>query len=94
MVVDNYDRICLVIDEREVPSQDWLDAQDDKSVKTAIDCKWYKMYPDTGGAVIAPATHIRRLGHKARGAELMKAYENSNWSGKRNIMEKLVEAAF
>ena len=98
MVRDNHGRICMVIEEVECPSQDWLDAQTDRTVKFAVDCRWLTLFPITGGAVVVPETHIKRLGykvgHKASVTTLMELYENANGFAKETLLKKLVEAEF
>lgn len=97
MVTDNYDRTCMVIKEVARPSQRWLDTQEDVTVRLTIDCRWWMLYPNTGGAVHVPETDIHRLGHKMTEDELMEVYKNANEIAKETIvkgMRDLIKKVF
>ena len=45
LVIDNHDRIGIVVEQTRKPSRKWIMEQIDASVRDVGDCTWWKVMP-------------------------------------------------
>ena len=59
LVIDNHDRIGIVVEQTRKPSRKWIMEQIDASVRDVGDCTWWNVMPLAGGLVIVPEPEAR-----------------------------------
>jgi hypothetical protein len=77
LILDNYNRLGIVVERTNRPSQSWILEQRDTSVRGLGDCVWWNVMPLDGGLVIVPEpqAHLQR---EATVEDALQAVEYAN----------------
>ncbi|MFY9344471.1 MAG: hypothetical protein WAT39_18400 [Planctomycetota bacterium] len=84
LAVDNHGRDGIVAREVDCPDPNWLDLQSDARVRRHRRSRWWKLFPMSGGSVLAPEPLLVPM---APASELLIAIAagNANAAGRRDL---------
>ena len=90
LILDNHNRLGIVVERTSRPSQSWILEQRDTSVRTLGDCNWWNVMPLEGGLVIVPEPQAQ-LQREATMEDALRAVEYGNEPAVKTLLSLFPE---
>ncbi len=85
LILDNYNRLGIVVERTGRPSQKWILEQRDTKVRSLGDCDWWNVVPLDGGLVIVPEPEAR-FQREATVEDALEAVEYANEAAVKTLL--------